>query len=146
MPAVLSLVLAATALAATVLAAQDGGGALDLAFRVIGLKGGSVSRAPQQEFKLIGAGFPRSGTKSTKRALEILGYKVLHMEDVAANGLAPDFLYALIADEYMDAYLDKILSLGFNATLDGPMNLLTREIFRRYPNAKVLFNERDSPE
>ena len=141
-------VLALAVLAVTALAAEQtrSGSPLDLAFRIVGLKGGSVTLEPQKEFKLIGAGFPRSGTKSTKRALEILGYKVLHMEDIASNGLVQDFLYALIADEYMDAYLNKILALGFNATLDGPMNLLTIEIFRRYPNAKVLFNERDSPE
>jgi hypothetical protein len=30
----------------------------------------------QTEIKLIGAGFPRTGTTSTKLALELLGYKV----------------------------------------------------------------------
>ena len=42
--------------------------------------------------------------------------------------------------------MNTVLDHGFNATLDGPNNLLTIDIFKRFPKAKVLFNVRDTPE
>jgi len=103
-------------------------------------------RAESKRLHIIGAGFPRTGTTSTKKALELLGYKVLHIEDLVRNGLGRPFLRALTNDEAMDQLFEHVLDLGFNATLDGPMNLLTFEMLKRYPDAKVLFGERDSVE
>ena len=101
---------------------------------------------PQKEIFVIGAGYARTGTKSTKKALSMLGYRAFHMEDIQSQGLAPFFVKALTSDAMMDAFIQKILDLGFNATLDTPNNLLAVELYKRFPNAKVLFNIRDTPE
>jgi hypothetical protein len=103
-----------------------------------------VKIEPQQELKIIGAGFPRSATKSTKAALTILGYKVFHTEDLEGLNLGQDMLMAMADKIAFEDFTQKILSLGYNATLDGPGNMLSIDWSKRFPKAKVLFTIRDS--
>jgi len=91
--------------------------------------------------KLIGAGYPRTGTLSTKIALEQIGFgpcyhfytlfeRPQHV-DVwleAANGGLPDWK-ALLAD--------------FQAAIDWPVSLFYKQLTREYPDAKVLLTTRD---
>jgi len=77
----------------------------------MGFSTSSARTEPQKEFKIIGAGFPRTGTKSTKKALEMLGYKVLHMEDVFPNNLDKDFVNALTSDHYMVCVISAAVNL-----------------------------------
>jgi len=89
--------------------------------------------------KLIGAGLGRTGTASTKLALERLGFgPCYHMGEVisqphrmagwldAANG-RPDW----------EAVFD-----GYAACVDYPAASFWRELAERYPQAKVLLNVR----
>jgi hypothetical protein len=108
----------------------------------------SMGIHPQTELKVLGAGFPRTGTISTKKALERMGYKVFHHAEVASNGLTRDLNRALMSnsDFYLDKFVHKVLALGYNATLDTPMQLLVFRLARKFPDAKVLLTVRDSPE
>ena len=91
--------------------------------------------------KLIGASYPRTGTLSTKAALEELGlgpcYHFLTQferpQDIdvwqaAAEGQPVDWT-ALFAD--------------FQAAVDWPASLFYKQLLALYPDAKVLLNVRD---
>lgn len=91
--------------------------------------------------KLIGAGFPRTGTLSTKTALESIGFdpcyhfftQMERPQDVAvwraaAEGQSVDWT-ALFAD--------------FQAAIDWPESLFYKQLMAVYPEAKVLLTMRD---
>jgi len=91
--------------------------------------------------KLIGASYPRTGTLSTKAALEQLGldpcyHFVTQFErpqdidiwQTAAEG-KPVYWPALFAD--------------FQAAVDWPASLFYKQLMARYRDAKVLLNMRD---
>ena len=124
---------------------QTKGDGILFGLRILGLDfDGDQHVEPQTEFKVIGAGNSRSGTKSTKAALEMLGYKVFHMEDFQTNRMVIDLLQALASDYHFDLFISKVLSLGYNATLDFPMYGLAPRLSKRFPKAKVLYGVRDS--
>lgn len=91
--------------------------------------------------KVIGSGLGRTGTLSTKLALEQLGFGpchhmvevFLHPESVplwiAAGGGKPDW----------DAIFD-----GYASMVDHPGSLYWRELMDHYPDAKVLHTVRDA--
>ncbi len=90
--------------------------------------------------QVIGAGFGRTGTLSVKSALEKLGMRCYHMEEVLrlkhfkrwhdyATGTAPMDWDALFAD--------------FEATVDFPASLHYRALMKKYPHAKVLLTVRE---
>jgi hypothetical protein len=106
----------------------------------------AAATPPQTSFAVLGAGLGRTATMSTKRALERLGYHVCHGEDLAGLGLVPDFGRALKSQAGFDAFVDKLLAMGFNATMDQPFALLAPKLAKRFPNAKVLLTVRDNPE
>ena len=94
-----------------------------------------------QKLQLIGAAFPRTGTMSIKKALEILGFHgcyhmhevFLHPEhaavwDAASNGNLPDW----------QTFLE-----GYSITLDAPACLFWRDMMQAFPDAKVLLLKRD---
>lgn len=91
--------------------------------------------------KLIGAGFPRTGTMSTKAALEQLGFgpcyhfvtqferpQDIAVWQAAADGKPVDW-NALFAD--------------FQSAVDWPTSAFYRQFMAVYPNAKILLNVRD---
>jgi hypothetical protein len=45
-----------------------------------------------QALEVIGSGFGRTGTESTKKALDILGYKTYHMKEIIENSLSDHVL------------------------------------------------------
>jgi hypothetical protein len=94
--------------------------------------------------RLVGAGLPRTGTKSLQTALErLLGGRCYHMHEVfghldhvpvwreALRGRLPDW------DDFLASYV---------ATVDWPASAFWRELSERYPDAVVLLSVRDSPE
>ena len=96
---------------------------LVFALQVVGLLGTMDEKyEKQKELKVIGAGMPRTGTKSTKAALEKLGYKVFHMDEFNSHGLGSLMTKALLSDYYLDEFTNVLLSMGYNATLDMPGN------------------------
>jgi len=89
--------------------------------------------------QVIGAGFGRTGTSSLKEALEVLGFPCYHRD---------------IAEEHPDDALWLALSKGksidfesvfqnHTAAIDWPVAKFYQEIFRKYPNAKVILTVRD---
>lgn len=94
--------------------------------------------------KLIGAAFPRTGTMSVKRALEMLGFgRCYHMHEVFLN---PDHIPVWDAiNEGMMPDWRRLLA-GYTATLDAPACLFWKELAHTFPDAKVLLLRRDPEE
>lgn len=94
--------------------------------------------------EVIGAGFGRTGTYSTKLALEELGYKCHHMEAVFTHGQAKQWQAISRGIDVEKNLLD--VTDGFTACLDFPTCGYFEDYMRLYPDAKILLTCRDSPE
>ena len=95
--------------------------------------------------RVIGAGLPRTGTASLRRALEqLLGGRCYHMSAIPGHpfDLGLGWEQAL-ADETpnWDALFD-----GFVAAVDWPASMFWRELSAAYPDAPVLLSYRDAAE
>lgn len=90
--------------------------------------------------KIIGAGFPRTGTTSLKRSLEMLGYtKTYHMKELLVH---PDKLHHwLELEENRTTDWDTLYD-GYQATVDFPGYPYYKEHMERYPDAKVILTVR----
>jgi hypothetical protein len=90
--------------------------------------------------KLIGAGFPRTGTLSQKIALEMVGIgPCYHMVNVLADlPQATVWNRALDGDAPWSELFD-----GFESTVDWPGGFFYKELMDAYPDAKVLLSVRD---
>lgn len=98
--------------------------------------------------QLIGAGFSRTGTKSTEAALHQLGHQIYDIRSMTQYRHGPVIVQC--AKEYKQGntatclqWLEDIESKGYTATLDAPINLLAVILSELRPEAKVLFNVRD---
>lgn len=91
--------------------------------------------------KVIGAGFGRTGTMSLKGALEQIGFgPSFHMIDVARQPeLLPQW-QAAVDGEPVDW---KRVFDGWQSTVDWPACTFWEEIWRVFPDAKVLLSVRD---
>ncbi len=91
--------------------------------------------------QVIGSGFGRTGTLSTKHALELLGFGPCHhMEEVVrrpsqgrgwlriANGGKPDW---------------KTLLADYESCVDFPASVVWKDLLETFPDAKVLHTVRD---
>ncbi len=91
--------------------------------------------------KIIGAGLGRTGTASTKLAIEQLGVgRCYHMGEVIAH--PADIEYWMRAADGQPDW-DTLLA-DFAATTDYPACTFWRELAEHYPEAKVLLNVRDA--
>lgn len=89
---------------------------------------------------VIGAGFGRTGTLSTKVALETLGLGPCHhMEEVFVNPAQLPYWRAAMNGEAVD--WGEVFS-GFAAAVDWPSTHFWRELAAYYPQAKILLNVR----
>jgi len=91
--------------------------------------------------KIIGAGFPRTGTTTLKKALETLGYnKTYHFKDLIANPKKLKYWQELENKSLtnFDALFD-----GFQATVDFPGYPYYKILLEKYPNAKVILTKRN---
>jgi len=99
------------------------------------------------EFVLIGAGLPRTGTNSTYAALmKILPGNCHHMQSVLQDKTGrhtEHFLKAARGEVSEEEWREFIRSERLSAAVDYPMSLFWRELMDIYPNAKVLFTDRD---
>lgn len=90
--------------------------------------------------KIIGAGFPRTGTTTLKRSLELLGYgPTYHMKTLLTN---PDMLHYWhklrdTGTTDWDGLYD-----GYVSTVDFPAYPWYKEHMERYPDAKVIMTVR----
>ena len=91
--------------------------------------------------KVIGAGFGRTGTLSLQRALNDLGFgPTYHMNDVFRNPSHAQLWldYAATGAADWETLFDK-----YTATVDFPACCAWRELYDKYPEAKVVLTVRD---
>lgn len=89
---------------------------------------------------LIGAGFGRTGTKSIKLALDILGRGPCHhMEEVFTNPQQLPHWRAAIDGQPVD--WERVFA-GYRSTIDWPSTHYWRELADYYPQAKILLSVR----
>lgn len=90
--------------------------------------------------KIIGAGFPRTGTNTLKASLEQLGFsKTYHMKELLVH---PENLHFwLTLEETGSTDWDKLYD-GYQATVDFPAYPWYKEHLARYPDAKVILTVR----
>lgn len=91
--------------------------------------------------KIIGAGFPRTGTTSLKNSLEILGVarKCYHMKELIVNPDQLTLWHRL--EETGDTDWDTLYN-GYEATVDFPGYPWYQEHMEKYPDAKVILTVR----
>lgn len=91
--------------------------------------------------QIIGAGFGRTGTKSLQLALEALGYgKCYHMEELFRN---PEGVKHW-TNAYNETKVDwDDLFKNYNSIVDFPGSIYYKELFKHYPDAKVILSIRD---
>ncbi|ORY08116.1 hypothetical protein K493DRAFT_201281 [Basidiobolus meristosporus CBS 931.73] len=90
--------------------------------------------------QVIGAGFCRTGTMSTKTALDKLGYNTHHMFEVIDNieTQGPLWLDVAAGNPNWDELFE-----GYSASVDFPSFWWYKELAQKYPDAKVILNIRD---
>jgi hypothetical protein len=94
--------------------------------------------------QVIGSGFGRTGTMSTKLALEQLGFGPCHhMIEVIQNPAQPAHWKAIGAGEKVDW---REVFKGYNSQVDWPGAAVWRVTSLAFPDAKVLHNERPEDE
>jgi Sulfotransferase domain len=91
--------------------------------------------------RIIGAGFGRTGTLSLKQALEDLGFgPCYHLYEIRNRPeLLPPWIDAL-AGKAQD--WDQVFS-GYVSQVDWPASFYWKDLFRKYPAAKVILTLRD---
>lgn len=90
--------------------------------------------------KVIGSGFGRTGTMSTKMALEQLGFGPCHhMVEVMGNPNQPPHWAALAAGEDLD--WSEVFD-GYASQVDFPGASVWHELSIAFPDAKVIHTER----
>lgn len=90
--------------------------------------------------EVIGAGFGRTGTMSTKVALELLGFGPCHhMHDVFSDSDQIAFWDKAADGENVD--WSQALN-GFRAAVDWPTTHYWRQLLEEYPRSKVLLTVR----
>jgi hypothetical protein len=91
--------------------------------------------------KVIGAGFGRTGTRSLKAALELLGFgPCYHMSTVIAEPYR--VRQWLDVGEGRSRDWDTLFA-GFRSALDWPASAYWRELAAHYPGAKIVLTVRD---
>lgn len=90
--------------------------------------------------RVIGSGFGRTGTMSTKIALEQLGFGPCHhMVEVMGNDTQPPHWRKLANGDQVDW---SVVFKGYNSQVDFPGAAYWHEIFEAFPDARVIHTER----
>lgn len=99
----------------------------------------------RMSLRIVGAGLPRTGTNSLKRALEqLLGGRCYHMREIPGHPFdLGDGWDRALAGEKPD--WQEILA-GYTAAVDWPASMFWRELSEANPDALVLLSVRDTPE
>ena len=94
--------------------------------------------------KIIGAGFPRTGTMTLKKALETLGFdKTYHYKDLIADSKRLKYWQEL--EQTGQTNFEKLFE-GFEATVDFPGYPYYKILLEKYPDAKVILTKRNFDE
>lgn len=107
-------------------------------------------------FKLIGAGYPKTGLASLDAALRQLGfnpYRMGHKDRLDHAGHHADlqkWLAILNSNslELLDRFADELVVRGYDAILDVPMDVteFTLRLVAKFPTAKVILTEHPDSE
>src|SRR5262245_54471380 len=90
--------------------------------------------------KIIGAGFPRTGTNTLRECLELLGFnKTYHMKQLLVHPDTPHYWTTLNETDTTDW---QGLYDGYQATVDYPCYPWYKQHMKRYPDAKVILTVR----
>lgn len=90
--------------------------------------------------QVIGSGFGRTGTMSTKMALEELGFGPCHhMVEVMGNPVQPAFWRAVAQGEKVDW---PSVFKGYSSQVDWPGAAVWQQTVAAFPDAKVIHTER----
>ena len=90
--------------------------------------------------KIIGAGFPRTGTNTLKESLEKLGFvKTYHMKELLVR---PQDLTHWLTLRKTGTTDWETLYTGYQATVDFPAYPWYKEHMKQYPDAKVILTVR----
>ncbi len=90
--------------------------------------------------QIIGSGFGRTGTMSTKMALNQLGLGPCHhMSEVMGDPEQPPFWAAQVAGETVDWHA---VFANYTAQVDFPGAAVWPDLVKAFPDAKVIHNER----
>jgi hypothetical protein len=96
------------------------------------------------KLKIIGSGFGRTGTMSTKLALEELGFGPCHhMVEVMSNPSQPPYWDAIAAGEKVD--WTEVFA-GYASQVDFPGAAVWHQLSMAFPDAKVIHTERPEDE
>ncbi|KAM0749479.1 hypothetical protein T439DRAFT_327167 [Meredithblackwellia eburnea MCA 4105] len=105
----------------------------------------STKQSDTLDLKIIGAGFPRTGTNSLQSALIILGYPCHHMFEVFADETTyqPRAWLDLFRRKDQGLPLDfgRVLH-GYTALVDSPGCDFAVELAQQFPEAKVIYTHR----
>eukprot|EP00199_Chlamydomonas_sp_CCMP681_P007107 CAMPEP_0119115806 /NCGR_PEP_ID=MMETSP1180-20130426/51941_1 /TAXON_ID=3052 ORGANISM="Chlamydomonas cf sp, Strain CCMP681" /NCGR_SAMPLE_ID=MMETSP1180 /ASSEMBLY_ACC=CAM_ASM_000741 /LENGTH=264 /DNA_ID=CAMNT_0007104899 /DNA_START=66 /DNA_END=860 /DNA_ORIENTATION=+ len=105
----------------------------------------AIGSTPERcELLLIGAGFPRTGTLSIRTAIEAKLGPCHHMRVAfEKNELAT---WARLSERGWASQKEEVLQLlsPYAATIDAPTMMSWKNLFKTFPNAKVLLSVRDS--
>ncbi|WP_158266354.1 sulfotransferase family protein [Allosphingosinicella deserti] len=94
--------------------------------------------------KIIGAGYPRTGTMSLKKAIEQIGLgPCYHMREVLAGHHQHDHVQLWSRAAHGEAVNWHALFSGYGATVDLPAALFYRQLLDVYPDARILLSVRD---
>mmetsp|Transcript_14678 Transcript_14678/g.16239 ORF Transcript_14678/g.16239 Transcript_14678/m.16239 type:complete len:261 (-) Transcript_14678:1030-1812(-) len=107
----------------------------------------SSKQQPQHEFFVIGAGLPRTGTNSTKKALEILfkSGKCYHCFEADAGGEShKQFWGKAIAGTMSPQEIGTwLLEHGYCTGVDYPISFFYKQLLAAFPEAKIVLTVRD---
>lgn len=107
---------------------------------------------PLSGLTVIGAGFPRTGTKSIEAALTSVGHRIYDIRSIVENQHADRWVQAAkdwkTKDDLsgVENLLQEMEAMGYTATLDTPIFLFAEPLAQLRPQAKVLLSVRDTPE
>ncbi|WP_017556054.1 sulfotransferase family protein [Nocardiopsis baichengensis] len=92
--------------------------------------------------RVIGAGYPRTGTLSMKAALERLGFGPCHHMFEVMSRPEQSALWSLTPGEG-EASWDRLYE-GYESAVDWPTGYFWEEVSQAYPDAKILLTVRDA--
>lgn len=104
--------------------------------------------ATKSTLKVIGLGYPRTGTMSLKHALEMLGFgPCYHMIEVLHQPSDAEFwldAWQRYQAEGIDARIDwDFIFQGFQSTTDCPASGFWKQLISEFPDARFILTERE---
>lgn len=100
-------------------------------------------RAMAEGLRVVGAGLPRTGTRSLRAALErLLGSTCYHMSTLRERGYVDVATFTAAARDEHVHWSD--VFVGCSSAVDFPPSAFWRELASEYPRSLILLSERDS--